>query len=168
MTAADKETRRLTHYTIKKITDDINLRFNFNTAISTIMEFVNWLYQYRDKNSVRNSKIEAEAINCLITVLAPFAPHISEELWHELGYTDSIHKQPWPDFDPIALVQEEVEIVVQINGKVRDRMMAPASLGKDELGEYVLEQDSIQSLIQGSRVVKIIGVPKKLVNIVVK
>jgi leucyl-tRNA synthetase len=168
VTAADKETRRLTHYTIKKVTDDIHLRFNFNTAISTIMEFVNWLYQYRDKNRVRNSVIEAEAINTLVTLLAPFAPHITEELWHELGYTESIHKQPWPEFDLAALAQDEVEIVVQINGKVRDRMMAAASLGKDELEKYVLEQDSIKNLIQGKQVVKIVVVPKKLVNIVVK
>lgn len=168
VTAADKETRRLTHYTIKKVTDDIHLRFNFNTAISTIMEFINWLYQYRDKNQFRNSVIEAEAINSLVILLAPFAPHIAEELWHELGYTGSIHKQPWPEFDPTALVQDEVEIVVQINGKVRDRMMAAASLGKDELEKYVLEQDNIKNLIQGRQIVKIVVVPKKLVNIVVK
>ena len=166
--AADKETRRLTHYTIKKVTDDIHLRFNFNTAISTIMEFVNWLYQYRDKNQVRNSAIEAEAINTLVTLLAPFAPHITEELWHELGYTESIHKQPWPEFDEAALVQDEVEIVVQINGKVRDRMMIASSLDKDELEKFVLEQDSIKNLIQGKQVVKVVAVPKKLVNIVVK
>ncbi len=168
VSAADKETRRLTHHTIKKVTEDVHLRFNFNTAISTIMEFVNWLYQYRDKNPVRNSAIEAEAINSLVTLLAPFAPHITEELWHELGYNGSIHKQPWPEFDPTALIQDEVEIVIQINGKVRERLMAGADLDKDGLEKYVLEQDNVKNLIQGKQIVKIVVVPKKLVNIVVK
>ncbi|MFA5881700.1 MAG: leucine--tRNA ligase [Eubacteriales bacterium] len=165
---ADKETRRLTHYTIKKITDDINLRFNFNTAISAIMEFVNWLYLYRDKNTVRNSAIEAEAVNTLVTVLAPFAPHAAEELWHELGYTGSIHKQPWPKYDPAALVQDEVEIVVQVNGKVRDRMIIPADFSKEDMEKFVLEQDGVKKLMEGQQIVKVVGVPKKLVNIVVK
>jgi len=165
---ADKETRRLTHYTIKKITDDVNQRFNFNTAISTIMEFVNWLYQYREKNPVRNSSIEAEAVNTLVILLAPFAPHFAEELWHELGYTDSVHKQPWPGYDPAALVQDEVEIVVQLNGKVKSRMTVPADIDKDEMEKFVLEQDKIVELISGKQVVKVIAVPKKLVNIVVK
>ncbi|MBU7005931.1 leucine--tRNA ligase [Phosphitispora fastidiosa] len=165
---ADKETRRLTHYTIKKITDDVNQRFNFNTAISTIMEFVNWLYQYREKNPVRNSPIEAEAVNTLVILLAPFAPHFAEELWHELGYPDSVHKQPWPEYDPAALVQDEVEIVVQLNGKVKSRMTVPADIDKDEMEKFVLEQDKIVELISGKQVVKVIAVPKKLVNIVVK
>ena len=168
VSATDKETRRLTHHTIKKVTDDVNLRFNFNTAISTIMEFVNWFYQYRDKNAVRNSAIEAEAINALVTLMAPFAPHITEELWHELGNPDSIHKQQWPKHDPAALVQDEVEIVVQINGKVRERMMVAADLGKDALEKTVLASDSVKSLIAGKEIVKIIVVPKKLVNLVVK
>ncbi len=168
VSAADKETKRLTHYTIKKVTDDINLRFNFNTAISAIMEFVNWLYQYRDKNAERNSTIEAEAINTLVILLSPFAPHVAEELWHELGYTDSVHKQPWPEYDPAALVQDEVEIVVQLNGKVRSRMMVPADISKDEMEKFVLGRDSVKNLVAGKQIVKIVGVPKKLVNIVVK
>ncbi len=168
ISAADKETRRMTHYTIKKVTDDIDLRFNFNTAISAIMELVNWLYQYREKNAVRNGTIEAEAVDTLVVLLAPFAPHIAEELWHELGHSGSVHKQPWPKYDPAALAREEVEIVVQVNGKVRSRMMVPAEMGKDELEKFVLGQDNIQNLVTGKQVMKVIGVPKKLVNIVVK
>lgn len=168
ISAADKEIKRLTHHTIKKVTDDINLRFNFNTAISTIMEFVNGLYLYRDKNPQRNNAIEAEAIKALVILLAPFAPHITEELWSELGNTGSIHKQAWPQFDPAALVQDEVEIVVQINGKVRERMTVPAQLDKDELEKYALEQDNVKGHIEGKEIVKVIAVPKKLINIVVK
>ncbi|MHB9094207.1 MAG: leucine--tRNA ligase [Eubacteriales bacterium] len=168
ITAADHETRRLTHYTIKKVTDDINLRFNFNTAISAIMEFVNGLYQYRDKNPVRNSAVEAEAVNTLVTLLAPFAPHIAEELWHQLGYTESVHKRSWPTYDPAALVQDEVEIVVQINGKVRDRMMMPAGFDKEAMVQYALDREGVQNLVAGKQVVKVVGVPNKLVNIVIK
>lgn len=165
---ADKETRRVTHFTIKKVTEDINLRFNFNTAISAIMELVNALYLYRDKNPGRNSAVEAEAINTLIVLLAPFAPHIAEELWQSVGYQDSVHKQPWPKYDPAALVQDEIEIVVQLNGKVKDRLTVPADMGKEAMEQFALEQDKIKALIEGKTIVKVVGVPKKLVNIVVK
>ncbi|WP_418790714.1 leucine--tRNA ligase [Phosphitispora sp. TUW77] len=168
MSEADKEIRRLTHYTIKKISDDVNQRFNFNTAISAIMEFVNSLYQYRDKNPVRNSSIEAEAINTLVILLAPFAPHFAEELWHELGNNDSVHKQSWPTYNPAALIQDEVEIVVQLNGKVKSRMMAPADFDKGQLENFVLKHEKVVELISGKQVLKVIVVPKKLVNIVVK
>lgn len=168
MTVADKEMRRITHATIKKVTEDVHQRFNFNTAISSIMEMVNAMYQYRDKNAQRNSAVEAEAINSLVLLLAPFSPHIAEELWHELGYTESVHQQPWPKFDSAAIVQDEVEIVVQINGKVKERMMVAASLDANGLQAYALEQDAVKGLIDGKQVVKVIAVPKKLVNIVVK
>lgn len=168
MTAADKEARRLTHYTIKKVTEDINLRFNFNTAISAIMELVNGLYLYRDKNPVRNSAVEAEAINSLVVLLAPFAPHVTEELWHELGYADSVHKQPWPNYDPSALVQDEVEIVVQVNGKLRARMMIASTMTKEDMEKAAMQNDEVKAQIEGKQIVKVVGVPKKLVNIVVK
>lgn len=168
MSAADKEIRRVSHFTVKKVTEDINLRFNFNTAISSIMELVNALYLYRDKNPERNSAVEAEAVNNLIVLLAPFAPHIAEELWQAVGGQDSVHKQPWPKYDEAALVQDELEIVVQINGKVKDRLTVPADMGKEEMEKFALEQDKIKALIDGKTIVKVVGVPKKLVNIVVK
>lgn len=168
MSPADREMRRITHVTIKRVTDDISQRFNFNTAISAIMEMVNALYQYRDKNEKRNSAVEAEAMNSLVLLLAPFAPHIAEELWHELGFTDSVHTQPWPKYDPAATVQDEVEIVIQVNGKVKERMMAPASLDAGGLQQFAMDQESVQKLIEGKQVVKVVAVPKKLVNIVVK
>jgi len=168
MSPADKEMRRVTHFTVKKVTEDINLRFNFNTAISAIMELVNALYLYRDKNLQRNSAVEAEAINNLVILLAPFAPHIAEELWQAAGYMDSVHKQPWPRYDPAALAQDELEIVVQINGKVKDRLTVPADMGKEAMEQFAMEQDKIKALIAGKTIVKVVGVPKKLVNIVVK
>ncbi len=116
----------------------------------------------REKNAVRNGAIETEAIKTLVILLAPFAPHIAEELWHELGQPGSVHKQPWPQYDPAALVREEVEIVVQVNGKVRSRMMVPAEMGKDELEKFVLSQDNIQNLVTGKQIMKVIGVPTNI------
>jgi leucyl-tRNA synthetase len=101
-------------------------------------------------------------------LLAPFAPHIAEELWEVTGHEGSIHAQPWPVYDSQALVQEEVEVVVQVNGKVRDRMMVPADASQQEVQDMALNLSKIQELIKGKSVVKVIVVPNKLVNIVVK
>ncbi|MDN5294062.1 MAG: leucyl-tRNA synthetase [Eubacteriales bacterium] len=168
LSKADLEIRRLTHRTIKKVTDDIEQRFNFNTAISAIMEFVNALYQYREREKSRNRVVEAEAIRTLVLLLAPFAPHIAEELWHGLGNESSVHEQSWPEYDPELLVEEEVEIAVQINGRVRDRVRVPAPISEEELRKILFQQEKVQNLIAGKEVVKFIYVPGKLANIVVK
>lgn len=168
LSKADLEIRRLTHRTIKKVTDDIEQRFNFNTAISAIMEFVNALYQYREREKSRNRAVEAEAIKTLVLLLAPFAPHIAEELWHGLGNESSVHEQSWPEYDPELLVEEEVEIAVQINGRVRDRVRVPAQISEEELRKILFQQEKVQNLIAGKEVVKFIYVPGKLANIVVK
>lgn len=168
LSKADLEIRRLTHRTIKKVTDDIEQRFNFNTAISAIMEFVNALYQYREREKSRNRAVEAEAIRTLVLLLAPFAPHIAEELWHGLGNESSVHEQSWPEYDPELLVEEEVEIAVQINGRVRDRVRVPAQISEEELRKILFQQEKVQNLIAGKEVVKFIYVPGKLANIVVK
>ncbi|ACV64037.1 leucyl-tRNA synthetase [Desulfofarcimen acetoxidans DSM 771] len=165
-----KEMRRLSHYTIKKVTEDIEERFNFNTAVSAIMELVNGLYHYRDKLAEpdRDPAVMREAIEALLVLLSPFAPHLAEELWSGIGHKDSVHAQPWPVYEPEALVEDEIEIVVQINGKVRDRLSVPANLSAASMQEYVLQQPKIISLTAGKEVKKIIPVPGKLVNIVVK
>lgn len=167
LTGEDKELRRLTHYTIKKVTEDIEERFNFNTAISAIMELVNGLNRYKDGENI-NIKVMTEAVENLIVLLAPFAPHITEEMWEMIGKTDSVHRQPWPEYDKEALKKDELEIVVQVNGKVRDKILVPADITKADLEQTVLEQDKIKSYINGKKIVKTIVVPKKLVNIVVK
>lgn len=165
-----QEMRRLTHYAIKKVTEDVSGRFNFNTAISTIMELVNGIHTYRDKVAEveRDAAILAEAINATIILLAPFAPHVAEELWEATGHQGSIHKEPWPVFDPAALVEDEVEIVVQINGKVRERLQVPANMKPAEMQEHVMALDSVKALVAGKQIVKIIPVPGKLINIVVR
>lgn len=163
-----KELRRLTHYTIKKVTEDIDTRFNFNTAISTVMELVNALYLYKDKAETPNLQVVKEALESVILLLAPFAPHVTEELWRHIGHSISVHRESWPTHEAEALIQDEVEIVVQINGKVKDRLSVSSSLDKDALEAYVLGLDKVKELIGESTIVKVISVPKKLVNIVVK
>jgi leucyl-tRNA synthetase len=166
----DKQLRYIVHNTIQRVTVDIEERFNFNTAISAIMELVNALYQYREKvdQARYNRSVIGEAISNLLLLLAPFAPHITEELWQLTGHEGSIHNQPWPVHDSRALVQEQVEIVVQINGKVRDKVMAPVDASQQEIEDMVLDLPRIRSLIGDKKVAKMIVVPKKLVNIVVK
>lgn len=165
--------RRLTHQTIKRVTDDVAERFNFNTAISAIMEFVNGLYHYKDekgykRDTVTQDPVFLDAVEKLLLLLSPFAPHITEELWMSMGYGESIHSQKWPSYEPDLLKEEEIEIVVQVNGKVRDRVTVPADISEDELKERAKELNGVKAHISGKQIVKEVVVPKKLVNIVVK
>ncbi len=166
----DDEARKLrfrTHTSIKKVTEDIAGRFNFNTAISAIMELSNALGSYSD-NEEQDLPVVKEAINTLLLLLSPFSPHICEELWQLSGNKESVCLQPWPVHDPAALLQDEVEIVVQISGKVRDRITVPAGLTEEQLRQIALASDKIKQLTQDKKIVKTIVVPEKLVNIVVK
>ncbi|MDX9870976.1 MAG: leucine--tRNA ligase [Clostridia bacterium] len=167
LTPADKELRRLLHGTIKKVTEDIELRFNFNTAISAIMELVNGLYLYKERED-RNPALLGEAIEKMMVLLAPFTPHFAEEVWCELGHTESVHLEPWPEYDRNALIAEAVEVVLQVNGKVRDRLTVPSGLAPQELERTVLAMERAQAAIAGKTLVKVITIPDKLVNIVVK
>ncbi|MFP5528275.1 leucine--tRNA ligase [Peptococcus simiae] len=164
---AEKDLRYLAHSSLARITDDIEDRFNFNTAVSAIMELVNGLYSILDSYQDHRSPAIDEATDILIHVLAPFVPHLAEELWEALGHKDSIHAQPWPAYDPSALEKDEVEIVIQVNGKVRAHLMVAAGLSKEETEAQVLADDSVQALISGKTVRKTIVVPQKLVNLVV-
>lgn len=158
-----------THQTIKRVSMDISERFNFNTAISAIMELVNAIYDYRNKVGDKvNTAILTEAISNMLILLAPFTPHIASELWEYIGNHQSVHEQKWPKWDPKALVKDEMEIVVQINGKLRERISVSSQVSKDELKNIVLNLEKIKDLISGKNLVKVIVVPKKLVNIVVK
>ncbi|SHM61606.1 leucyl-tRNA synthetase [Caldanaerovirga acetigignens] len=162
----DREVKRLVHRTIKKVTEDIEERFNFNTAISAIMEMVNGLNSCKEK--AVSGKVIEEAVESLLLLLAPFAPHITEELWERMGNKTSIHLMSWPEADELAMVEEEVEMVIQVNGKVRAKMLVPAEIAEEEMKEAALKHEKISSIIEGKTVEKIITVPHKLVNIVVK
>ncbi|MDK2888097.1 leucyl-tRNA synthetase [Desulfofundulus australicus DSM 11792] len=169
LVGVNRQMHRLTHLTIKKVTEDVGNRFNFNTAVSAIMELVNALYQYKEvPETDRDPAVLREAVEHLLILLAPFAPHITEELWEITGHTESIHRQPWPSYDPEAIVEDEITIVVQINGRVRERVLVPADITPEQMKEVVLAQPRVQKLVEGKQIVKVIPVPGKLVNIVVK
>ena len=166
--ANEKELRRALHATIRKVTDDVADRFNFNTAISSIMELVNAMHAYRDAAETVQPALLRETVEALLRLLAPFAPHIAEEIWQQLERSGSIHQQAWPKWDAEAIKTDSVEIVVQINGKVRDKLTVPSELSSAELEKVALQQEKVQQLVAGKTVVKVIAVPNKLVNIVVK
>lgn len=166
LTEADKSMAYWMNYAIKKVSDDIGERFNFNTAISTIMEMVNEMYRYKEGDV--NAGLYAAAIKNLIIILAPFVPHVTEEMWEHLGYGGSVHEQSWPEYDESALVKDTVEIVVQINGKIKEKINIAGDLSREEMEKIAMENDKVKGLTDGKNVVKVIAVPGKLINIVVK
>jgi leucyl-tRNA synthetase len=159
--------RQKTHRTIKKVTEDVE-RFHFNTAISAVMELVNDLYisKVKDQEDETSKRVMVEAIESVTLLLSPFVPHFAEELWQAIGKKEFILKQPWPAYDPKAILEDEMLIVVQVNGKLRDRVVVPVACGEEEVKAAALKAEKIQGLIQGKQVKKVILVPQKLVNIV--
>lgn len=166
---ADKDLRRVLHSSIKKVTNDIETRFNFNTAISTMMELVNALYAYKEAAKEPNAGLIYEAITDLIKMMSPFVPHITEELWRgAIDANSSVHEQSWPECDEEALKVDNVEIVLQVNGKVRGRLTVPAEATKEELEKIAMADANVQAHIGDATVRKVICVPGRLVNIVAK
>lgn len=166
---ADKDLRRVLHSSIKKVTNDIETRFNFNTAISTMMELVNALYAYKETAKEPNAGLIYEAISDLIKMMSPFVPHITEELWRgAIDANSSVHEQNWPECDEEALKVDNVEIVLQVNGKVRGRLTVPAEATKEELEKIAMADANVQAHIGDATVRKVICVPGRLVNIVAK
>lgn len=164
--AEDKALNFQLNATVKKVTEDAGGRFSFNTAISSIMELVNALYKY--KQGEVNVPLMNDAIEKLILILNPFVPHITEELWNDLGHEDRVYQQNWPEFDPAALELETVEIIVQVNGKLKDKMAFDKNAEKSAIEEAALASERVQDAIAGKSVVKTIVVPNKLINFVVK
>lgn len=163
----DKALRHLIHSTIQKVTDDIQTRYNFNTAISAIMELVNGLYHYRENSGQHITPVMEEGVRTLLLLLSPFTPHITEELWQQLGHDESIHLQKWPKADPEALVVDEVEVAIQVNGKIRARLTIPSGLSEEETLAIVMQEQKIEEAVAGKTIRKRIVVPNKLVNLVV-
>ncbi|MDD3289634.1 MAG: leucine--tRNA ligase [Eubacteriales bacterium] len=153
--------------TVKRVTSDIRERFNFNTAISAIMELVNEMYRYKELDDI-NLGLLADATDRLVRMLSPFIPHVTEEMWAALGHKESVYLATWPSFDPAALIRDTVEIVVQVNGKVREHVTVASGLDRDAFTQTVLEDQRVATLLQNKQVVKIIAVPDKLLNAVVK
>lgn len=167
LTKADKDMRAKTNNTLKKVTEDLNDKFGFNTAIAALMELINDLYKYKELED-RNDAVIKEAIKAVVVILAPFAPHLGEELWLMIGKEASVFDIGWPDYDKSAIQLDEVEIIVQVNGKVRNKINAPVGIDQDIMKNLALNDEKIKEFIEGKNVVKVIAIPSKLVNIVVK
>ena len=170
---AGRAFRRVIHETIRKVTHDIEHDFHFNTAISAVMELVNALHEF-ERTSLdgmpreERSPLLREAVEATLLLLGPVSPHITEELWAALGHAESLFKQRWPEPDPAALARDEVEIVVQVDGRVRSRLTALVGAQEAEVREQALADDKVRPWLDGRHIAKVVVVPGRLVNIVTR
>ena len=170
----DKEIQKKLHQTVKKVTDSIEDDFHFNTAIASIMELLNDMTTYKqnviDKNDIssESKKVWHEVLEKVILLIAPFAPHVADELWSDLGNTTLTFEEEWPTFDEKLTVENNFNLVLQVNGKVRDMIPAQIGISKDDAEKLAFSSEKVQKFVDGKEVVKVIVVPNKLVNIVVK
>ncbi len=139
---------------IKKVTSDLDEKFGFNTSIASLMELINEMYKYKELDG-RNSAVIKEGIEAIVTIISPFTPHLGEELWQMIGKEGSVFDISWPEYDEKALVKDEVEVVVQINGKVRGRMNVPTEISRDDMQAAALEDEKIKELVEGKTIVKV-------------
>jgi leucyl-tRNA synthetase len=169
---AARSLRRKTHQTIKRVTHDISERMNFNTAVAAMMELTNEIYAF--DGSLKGDMTGAdrfamkEAMEALAKLMAPFTPHIAEELWASLGHDEILVASAWPAFDPELAKEEELEIPVQLNGKLIARVIVPADVSDEAMKKAALSSDRVQSKLEGKEIVKTIVVSKRLVNLVAK
>ncbi|MDR3077284.1 MAG: class I tRNA ligase family protein, partial [Planctomycetota bacterium] len=163
--AANRALRRKTHQCVRKVTESIEGGYQFNTAIARINELLNLLRPLRDR---ADPAVLRETLEVIVVSLSPIIPHFAEECWSRLGHTRSVFEESWPECDEEAAREEEVEIPVQVNGKVRARITVPADLTEEELRRTALDDARIQSLISGREVARVVTVPGRLVNIAVK
>jgi leucyl-tRNA synthetase len=170
---AGRAFRRVIHQTIRKVTHDIEHDFHFNTAISAVMELVNALHEFERASldgmpREERSALLREAVEATVLLLGPVSPHITEELWAALGHTQTLFKQRWPEPDPDALARDEVEIVVQVDGRVRSRLTALVGAQEADVREQALADDKVRPWLDGRRIAKVVVVPGRLVNIVTR
>jgi leucyl-tRNA synthetase len=170
---AGRAFRRVIHETIRKVTHDIEHDFHFNTAISAVMELVNALHEFERASldgmpREERSALLREAVEATVLLLGPVSPHITEEMWAALGHTQSLFKQRWPEPDPAALARDEVEIVVQVDGRVRSRLTALIGAQEADVREQALADDKVRPWLDGRRIAKVVVVPGRLVNIVTR
>lgn len=164
---SQKAMRRKTHETIAKVSDDIGRRYTFNTAIAAVMELMNALAKFND-GSAQGRAVTKESLQSIILLLSPIVPHITHELWENLGGNSSLIDHAWPKADESALVKDSLQIMVQVNGKLRSRIEVPASASKDEIEHAATNDENVKRFTDDKQVVKVIVVPGKLVNIVVR
>jgi leucyl-tRNA synthetase len=167
LSPSQREIRRMAHATLVKVTDDYGRRRVFNTAIAAVMELMNALQKFDDA-SEQGRAVRHEALELIVQMLAPIAPHVCHTLWAELGHNDALIDHQWPHPDPQALVQDRIEVVVQVNGKLRSKVEVDSSASKDQISAAALADATIQKWIEGKQVRKVIVPPgNKLVNVVV-
>ena len=183
-TDAERAVRRKTHDTIRRVTSDIEERMHLNTAVSSMMELVNELYSFSEGTAHGSpsrggppvARIERpqtiavlrEAIDALVVLISPFAPHMAEELWQMLGHVDGLAKAKWPSFDPAVAKADEVVVPVQINGKVRARLTVPADTSDDDLRELALANGTVKTHTAGKTIRKVVVAKGPLVSVVVQ
>ncbi len=172
LSPAARQMQRKLHQTIRRVTEDFGGRWHFNTSIAAIMELLNEMYSYED--SVQRGQAEdppalvADAQRKLVLMLAPFAPYLAHELWEMLGETSDLLRALWPQYDPALAKEEEVEIAIQVNGKIRSRIVVPADAEEAQVRELALADEKVKAAIAGKEVVKVLVVKGRLVNIAVK
>jgi leucyl-tRNA synthetase len=161
-----RELRRMTHKTVRRVTEDME-RFRFNTMVAALMEYTNYLTRLKESGLV-DADGWREAIRSLMLLLAPSTPHLAEELWERTGNAYSIHNQSWPEWDAELAAEEEITLVVQVNGKVRDRILVPADVSEKQAKEIALSSEKVRPHVEGRETLRVIYVPGRLVNIVVR
>lgn len=167
MSSDEKELNYERNKAIKEVEADTE-EFHFNTAIARMMELLNALYKYDQEVENKNVEFFEDVFADLLRILSPFAPHFTEEMWEKLGYEYSIFNQSWPKWDPKALIKDEVEIAVQLNGKVKTRLMVPSSADNKEIENIALNDEEVKEFVQGKQIIKVIVVKGRLINIVVR
>lgn len=168
-TTMEKEEKELNfwrHSAIKGVTSDTEI-FQFNTAIARLMEFTNALYKYMQVEN-KNVKFLKETLIDYIKLIAPFAPHFAEEQWNIIGMDYSVFNQSWPEFDPKALIKDEVEIAIQVNGKIKARVNVSSDASEDEIKSTAISNEDVKAAISGKNIAKVIVIKGRLVNIVAK
>lgn len=166
LTDEERTLRRAVHKTLRKVTEDIDERFHFNTAIAAVMELMNNLQGVR-LNTPQAAAVMKEALELVVTMLAPFVPHVTEELWQTLGHTTPLSATDWPVWDAEAVVDEELLVVVQVNGKLRSKLSVAVGVDEESIKQLALADEKVKVFTDGMQVRKVIYVPGKLVNIVV-
>jgi leucyl-tRNA synthetase len=159
---------RKTHQTILKVTQDMTGSFKFNTAVSALMELLNAFSEYQQKFNLKSTIILRQCFETFIVLSGPFIPHVAEEMWNQLGHSQSLLKTPWPQYDAKLILQDQVEIVLQINGKNRDHLQLPMGLSQEEVVNFAKEKSKLKMVFESNNIKKIIWVQNRLLNIVLK
>jgi leucyl-tRNA synthetase len=166
MRPAERQLLRKAHQTVRRVTTDFESRWHFNTSIAGIMELVNELYAHEPLETNVAPEILKEVLGLAVLLVSPYAPHLAEELWSRLGHKQSVVETPWPSYDAELAREDEYEIVIQVNGRVRGRLRVSAELDERELLQQAMADPGVARLVDGQRIAKTIVVPKKLINIV--